>query len=48
MLNGNGMTAGADGTPFDVNFILRGADLYGSMKNFSRMASKTGKKTGIV
>lgn len=31
----------------NVHFILRGADLYGSMKNFSKQKSLVGKNTGI-
>lgn len=31
----------------NVHFVLRGADLYGSMKNFSKTKSLVGKNTGI-
>lgn len=31
-----------------VNWVLKGQDLYGSLKNFSKTASKTGKNTGIM
>ena len=40
--NGNNGAFGGN-----VHFILRGADLYGSMKNFSKQKSLIGKNTGI-
>lgn len=40
--NGNNGAFGGN-----VHFVLRGADLYGSMKNFSKTKSLVGKNTGI-
>lgn len=36
------------GGVYEVVWKLRGADLYGSMKNYSKTVAKTGKRTGII
>ena len=44
MLDTNGVVGGAK----DITFRLKGSDLYGSMRNYSKGQSKIGKKTGIL
>ena len=48
LANGNARSNGGEGiTPSDVTFVLRGADLFGSIKNYERMKSRTGKQKSI-
>jgi hypothetical protein len=48
LANGNARTNGGEGiTPSDVTFVLRGADLFGSIKNYEKMKSRTGKQKSI-
>lgn len=46
LLDGGGITA--NGGAYSVEWKLRGADLYGSLKNYSKGAAKTNKITGIL
>ncbi len=47
ILNGSFATANNSGASGQVEFILRGADLYGSMKNYSKIQKSTGHKISI-
>lgn len=38
---------GASGVGGDVHFVLRGTDLYGSLRNLGKQKSKLGKDIGI-
>jgi len=47
ILNGSFATANNSGASGQVEFILRGADLYGSMKNYSKIQKSSGHKISI-
>ena len=47
LANGRGTAGASNAEPQVVDFVLRGQDLYGCLRNFSKIAGKTGKKTGI-
>lgn len=44
MLDNAGATGGIGG---QINFKLKGSDLYGSLRNYSNIKAKSGKITGI-
>ena len=43
----SGLVMGTGGIGGDVHFVLRGTDLYGSLRNLSKQKSKLGKDIGI-
>lgn len=48
LANGNASSNGGEGGGAqDVTFVLRGADLFGSIKNYEKMKSRTGKQKSI-
>ena len=47
MINGQAVAGPAAGGPQEVSFVIRGSDLYGALKNFSKQQAKVGKITGI-
>ena len=47
MINGQAVAGPSYGGPQEVSFVIRGSDLYGALKNFSKQQAKVGKITGI-
>lgn len=47
MINGQAVGSHLLGGPQEVSFVIRGSDLYGALKNFSKQQAKVGKITGI-